>query len=478
MATGSQKVKTPSGWSATRGAWVKTASGTWKDVDQIYIKTPSGWNNASGQESVQQPYPYIANAQNPFIRNGQQPYPYIANAQEPVIRDQQEPNIRSQQEPNIRSNQTPFTYQHRSPSIYQDPRSYQAPFTYNHRSPATYQHRSPSTYNLRTPIIYQHRSPSIYQDPRSYQAPFTYQHRSPSTYNFRSPLTYGHRSPFTYQHRSPFTYRSPVSGQQPNIRNARTPRGYRNPVNAQEPNIRSAQSPSNARQPNSARSPFTYRNPVNGQQPVIGRTPFTYRNPVNGQQPFTSQSPFTYQHRNPIQIPFGGGCFAPGTMIWLGDGSHAPIEHCVNGQYIMTWNESTKIIEPKSIYHVMVPRIDSIYDVELSDGRILQVTDSHPLMLNNGEWGAFDVEKCQRQHDWMEGVNSHELKVGDSLFSMTDAIMFDRTDDVGLEIISINENTDMTVYNLSGVNENHNFFANGMLVHNMENMNPGGGLPK
>ena len=165
-------------------------------------------------------------------------------------------------------------------------------------------------------------------------------------------------------------------------------------------------------------------------------------------------------------------------MIWLGDGSHAPIEHCVNGQYIMTWNESTKIIEPKSIYHVMVPRIDSIYDVELSDGRILQVTDSHPLMLNNGEWGAFDVEKCQRQHDWMEGVNSHELKVGDSLFSMTDAIMFDRTDDVGLEIISINENTDMTVYNLSGVNENHNFFANGMLVHNMENMNPGGGLPK
>ena len=41
MATGSQKVKTPSGWNTTRGAWVKTASGTWKDVDQIYIKTVS-----------------------------------------------------------------------------------------------------------------------------------------------------------------------------------------------------------------------------------------------------------------------------------------------------------------------------------------------------------------------------------------------------------------------------------------------------
>ena len=55
MATGSQKVKTPSGWNSTQGAWVKTASNTWKDVDQIYIKTPSGWNNASGQQPTQQP---------------------------------------------------------------------------------------------------------------------------------------------------------------------------------------------------------------------------------------------------------------------------------------------------------------------------------------------------------------------------------------------------------------------------------------
>ena len=59
----------------------------------IYIKTASGWNNASGQEATQIPYPYIANAQNPFIRDAQQPYPYIANAQNPVIRDAQQPYI-------------------------------------------------------------------------------------------------------------------------------------------------------------------------------------------------------------------------------------------------------------------------------------------------------------------------------------------------------------------------------------------------
>ena len=80
MATGKQHVKTPSGWNATQGAWVKTESSKWKAADQIYVKTPTGWNNASGQTSVQQPYPYIANSQTPYIANRQNPYPYIANS--------------------------------------------------------------------------------------------------------------------------------------------------------------------------------------------------------------------------------------------------------------------------------------------------------------------------------------------------------------------------------------------------------------
>ena len=54
MASGSQKVKTPTGWNATQGAWVKTPDG-WRAVEQIYVKTPDGWNNASGQEATQQP---------------------------------------------------------------------------------------------------------------------------------------------------------------------------------------------------------------------------------------------------------------------------------------------------------------------------------------------------------------------------------------------------------------------------------------
>ena len=84
--------------------------------EQIYIKTLTGWNNASGQESVQQPYPYIANGQEPNIRDAQNTYPYIANAQEPNIRSAQQPYpyIANAQEPNIRDARQPAIYQQSS----------------------------------------------------------------------------------------------------------------------------------------------------------------------------------------------------------------------------------------------------------------------------------------------------------------------------------------------------------------------------
>ena len=83
MATGNQKVKTPTGWNATRGAWVKTGSTTWKAVEQIYIKTPTGWNNASGQELVQAPYPYIAQARQPSTYQNRQPSTYATQGRTP-----------------------------------------------------------------------------------------------------------------------------------------------------------------------------------------------------------------------------------------------------------------------------------------------------------------------------------------------------------------------------------------------------------
>ena len=63
---------------------------------------------------------------------------------------------------------------------------------------------------------------------------------------------------------------------------------------------------------------------------------------------------------------------------------------------------------------------------------------------------------------------SHQLEVGTKLFSMGDAILFDRADSEDIHIVSIEENSEMEVFNISGVEKNHNYFVNGMLVHNYQ----------
>ena len=200
MASGNQSVKTPTGWNATQGAWVKTGSSTWSAVDQIYIKTPSGWNNASGQELTQVPYPYIANSQTPYIANGQQPY--IADARQPSEYQHRSPftyrNPVNAQEPNIRNRQTPFTYQ--NPVNAQQPniRNAQNPFTYDARYPANAQ--SPS--NKQSPFTYDARYPANIQQPVAFRSPFTY--RVPYIANARQPVS--GRNPFTYNARTAVSY--------------------------------------------------------------------------------------------------------------------------------------------------------------------------------------------------------------------------------------------------------------------------------
>ena len=218
MATGKQHVKTPSGWNATQGAWVKTGGTTWKAAEQIYVKTPGGWNNASGQTSVQQPYPYIANAQQPYIANAQQPYPYIANSQSPSIANAQQPYpyIANAQTPSIANKQNPYPYiaNAQTPSIANRQNPY--PYIANAQSPSIENRQNPY------PYIANARQPGTYRNPFTYRVPYIANGRSPFTY--RNPFTY--RVPYIANARSPFTYRNPFTYRVPYIANARAPGTY------------------------------------------------------------------------------------------------------------------------------------------------------------------------------------------------------------------------------------------------------------
>ena len=449
MASGSQKVKTPSGWNATQGAWVKTGPSTWKAVDQIYIKAPGGWNNASGQEATQQPYPYIAQGGSPYIANAQNPYPYIANAQEPNIRDAQQPY------PYIANARAPSTYQHRSPFTYRNPVSAQEPNIRNGQQPYPYiaNAQEPNIRNAQQPYPYiaNAQEPNI----RNRQNPFTYDHRSPFTYDHPSPFTYDYRSPFTYQaparqpvtysYRSPFTYRNPVSAQEPNIRNGQTPFTY--PANIQQPNIRSAQ------------HPFTYhaRQPGSARQPV----PFSYQSPYIGQ----ARQPVYYPGGGSPGLPSGGfGCFAMGTMIWMGDNTYRPIESIEIGMSVMTLGET---LEVGVVEEIMQPRVCELYDIEVN-GKITGVTGGHPMLVQDKGWCVINMEDWEKEvamgAAW-GGEISGLIEEGDMLVDSLSLILNNQST---AKISNINKlEGEHEVYHLTRVSDNANFFANDFVVHNM-----------
>ena len=433
MATGKQHVKTPTGWNATQGAWVKTGGTTWKAAEQIYVKTPSGWNNASGQSSVQQPYPYIANSQTPYIANAQQPYPYIAASQSPYIANAQQPY------PYIANSQTPYIANRQNPYPYIA--SNQTPYIANAQQPYPYIASQPTTYARQgqTPSTYQNRSPFTYRSPVSAQQPYIANARTPYTYNARTPFTYNARTPFTYSARTPFTY------------NARYPAN--------------AQSPSSAQQPFTfnARSPFTYQVSFTATYPANGQNPYTF----NIQTPYTFniQTPYTYDFQNPYTyyVPYyggGGGCFIAGTQVWMANNTYTNIEDVVVGDSVMTFDFDTMKLTPQNVMQTMIPRENiKVFNVELSNGRTLGVTGGHPIHTDSG-WKYANQEECDielKEFDWGGIELSGELEVGDEVFTR---------EEHGVTVKSITENGTATVYHLSTVENTKTYFAEGVLVHN------------
>lgn len=133
----------------------------------------------------------------------------------------------------------------------------------------------------------------------------------------------------------------------------------------------------------------------------------------------------------------GGGCFAPGTKILLGDGKTKNIEDIKKGDSILTREApmSDKLVKAK----VKEVTIRQVWGYLLINGK-LKITDNH-IILANGKW-----------------VEAASLRSGD-LLATTD----------GQEVVESVEwhlgKTD--VYNLE-IEKYHTFFADGIFVHNQK----------
>ncbi len=134
-----------------------------------------------------------------------------------------------------------------------------------------------------------------------------------------------------------------------------------------------------------------------------------------------------------------GGCFGQGTLILTPQGEKL-IEQFHQGDRIITYNLTTHHEEKGSLEKIQVI---SSPDYFLINGKI-KVTGTHPFYVQTPT--GFNL------------IEAQYLKIGDRLVGEKE------TDLIISHINHINKT--ITVYNLIFVNPNHNFFADGILVHN------------
>jgi hypothetical protein len=133
-------------------------------------------------------------------------------------------------------------------------------------------------------------------------------------------------------------------------------------------------------------------------------------------------------------------CFPAGTSITLADGSYKNIEDIAIGEEVMTYNEKTQLTETGVVGDLKVHDVNNLIDLSFGDIE-LTTTPEHPFFVKNKGW-----------------VMAENLKVND--ICLTD----DNTDSMITHIKKYKNKC--KVYNLLSVSNNHNFFANKILVHN------------
>jgi len=149
-------------------------------------------------------------------------------------------------------------------------------------------------------------------------------------------------------------------------------------------------------------------------------------------------------------------CFAAGTPVTMADGTFKAIEDVMVGDFVLTYNEETGENEAAEVYELQQPVREGLYVVAFDNGKVLEVTNDHPLMTDNG-WAAIEVDAALAGYALSQ---IDELVVGSAVLQQ---------DGSYASVSSIEYLAgDVQTYTLKKVAKNMNFFANGFLAHNQK----------
>jgi Pretoxin HINT domain len=134
------------------------------------------------------------------------------------------------------------------------------------------------------------------------------------------------------------------------------------------------------------------------------------------------------------------GCFLSGTMVWMSNGTYKNIEDVKIGDIVKSYNESSREIVNSTVINIYYHNANQMgVDYYMIINNFLEVTPNHPILVN-GQWQQIGNAKIG---DYLQDENGNRVYIAN--------------------IQKIYQK--VPVYNLE-INDTHNYFANGILVHN------------
>jgi intein/homing endonuclease len=150
-------------------------------------------------------------------------------------------------------------------------------------------------------------------------------------------------------------------------------------------------------------------------------------------------------------------CFIAGTQITMADGSFKNIEEVQIGDEVITLNEETKLNEVKKVINTKSPIHNDLVKYTLSNGVEVTSTFDHPFYVNKMELASYAPNLTNERYEL--GVNVRKIETGDFVY------MIPNDNEVTIEKIEPQPLKDTQTY-IFAVEDNHNFYANGILTHN------------
>lgn len=150
-------------------------------------------------------------------------------------------------------------------------------------------------------------------------------------------------------------------------------------------------------------------------------------------------------------------CLTGETLISMADGTQKQIKDVVVGDKVLSYNTETHKLEITTVETLIhVKRTELVY-ITFADGSQIKITPDHPMLSERG-WIVYSPEKGQRAYPDIE-LQEKGTQIGDMIFSLS--LLFDK-EIVNMEYVVCEE---IDTYTFT-TKDNHNYFAQGVLVHN------------